>query len=92
MSQTTNKRVIAIESIEDGVCKYYGEGEYIGDLIPDLEPFKTINLKNPCIKLDNGKYVWGFMCWWGSLEKFEEQYKIKDKILVDLPDDVVPFI
>jgi hypothetical protein len=27
---------------------------------------------NPCIKLDSGRYVWGFQCWWNSEERMQE--------------------
>jgi hypothetical protein len=26
---------------------------------------------NPRIRLDDGRVVWGFQCWWGPEEKFE---------------------
>jgi hypothetical protein len=79
-------RVIAIESFSDGILKTYGEGEYIGDKIPNIDPFNKLKIKNPCILLDNGKYVWGFECWWGDVDKFKEKYKdsIKEEILVDI--------
>lgn len=69
-------RVIALQSASDGNVKSFGEGELIGDRIPDAEPFKSISLSNPCIKLDNDKYVWGFESWWGPKE--EVQKKVLD--------------
>jgi len=85
-------RVIAIESIKDGVMRSYGEGEYIGDRIPDIDPFNEVKLKNPCIKLDSGKYIWGFQCWWGSVESVRKKYKdgIKEKIIVDVDENILP--
>ena len=61
--------VTAIESIKDGICRSYGEGEYIGDKEPNGGWMKDTGIKNPCIKLDSGKYVWGYQCWWGEKSK-----------------------
>lgn len=83
-------RVIAIESISKGVCRSFGEGEYIGDREPSEGEMKGI--KNPCIKLDNGRYVWGYQCWWGEIKKFEEKYKdiIKATIMVETDVNILP--
>jgi hypothetical protein len=86
-------RVTAIESIKDGICRSYGEGEYIGDKSPSKGWLSEIEgAKNPCIKLDSGKYVWGFQCWWGATEKFNNKYKdlIKETIIVDVPENIEP--
>lgn len=80
-----NTRVIAILSLKNGVCESFGEGTYIGDLIPDVEPFVSSNRKNPCIKLDNENFVWGFECWWGEINQFNDIYNkhIKETILIN---------
>ena len=85
-------KVIAIESMKDGVLKVFGEGEYIGDKIPDVEPFKNNGIENPCIKLDSGKYVWGFQCWWGDLLEFRDKYKdhIKSEETVKIENEIRP--
>lgn len=85
-------RVIAIESIENGVMRSYGEGEYLGEKIPNVSPFNEIGLKNPCIKLDNGKYIWGFQCWWGEAKKFREKYKNRfdNEVIVDIEENINP--
>lgn len=82
-------RVTAIESFKNGVLRSYGEGELLEDKIPSIEPFKSIGLKNPCIKLDNGGYVWGFQCWWGETTKFNEKYEGKwtEKVIVEIPEE-----
>jgi hypothetical protein len=38
--------------------------------LPDEELRKIVSsgLSNPRIKLDNGKTVWGYECWWSSME------------------------
>jgi hypothetical protein len=89
-------RVIAIQSLDDGVANVYGEGELIENQIPDAPPFSDSKGENPCIKfdngkyvpcikLDNGKYVWGFECWWDELETFNTAYKeeIKETIVIE---------
>ena len=85
-------RVIAFKSFKDGVMKSYGEGEYVGYRIPNTELFKSFQITNPCIKLDSGKYVWGLMCWWGSLEIFKEQYGsfIKETIIIEPDENILP--
>lgn len=86
-----NTRVLAIESFKSGVMRSYGEGIYLGNLFPDYEPFKSVRVKNPCIKLDSGKHIWGFECWWGSVDKVREKYKdkIKEEIIVDVVDEIL---
>lgn len=78
-------RVVALESLKEGIAHSYGEGEYIGDKVPDINPFREIGFANPCIRLDTGKYVWGFECWWGEKEEFDKQYgpEIKETIIVE---------
>ena len=87
-----NKRVIAIQSLEDGVLKTYGEGEITFGLVPDVEPFKELGVTNPCIKLDTGKHVWGFECWWGDVDKFRAKYAdaIESEEIVDVENEVLP--
>jgi hypothetical protein len=86
-------RVTAIESIKDGVCRSYGEGEYIGHKAPSKGLLSEIEgVNNPCIKLDSGKYIWGYQCWWGETEMFNQKYKdsIKETIIVDVPENIEP--
>ena len=84
-------RVIAICSAKDGIVKLYGEGVYEGHKVPDSKPFNSVGVKNPCIKLDTGKYIWGFQCWWGSKESVEADMGDQKFILVDVEDEVKPF-
>ena len=85
-------RVIAIESFKDGVMRSYGEGEYLGQKIPDTDPFNKLQIKNPCIKLDSDKYVWGFQCWWGSVENFRKSLvgRIEKEIIVEIDGEILP--
>lgn len=82
-------RVTTIESIKDGVCRSYGEGEYIGNKEPNGGLLKDTGIKNPCIKLDNGKYVWGYQCWWGEAAIFNEKFQ-GEIIIVDVDENIEP--
>lgn len=84
-------RVTAIQSLKKGVLYSYGEGEYIGDLVPDTEPFASAGIPNPCVKLDTGKYIWGFECWWMDITKFNKNYApaVKETIMVE-SDNIQP--
>lgn len=88
----SNKRVIAVQSLEDGVLKTYGEGEITFGLVPDVEPFKEFGMTNPCIKLDTGKHVWGFECWWGEVVTFRAKYadSIESEEIVDVEHEILP--
>ena len=82
-------RVFAIQNIENGVCNSYGNGELIRGKIPNIEPFKSANLTNPCIKLESGKFVWGFECWWGKIEDKESNIKDCEIVIVE-PENIQP--
>jgi hypothetical protein len=60
-------RVGAIQSANGEEVMFYGYGVYEGDTIPPNFP-----IPNPTIKLDNGKTVYGYECWWGPEEKVRE--------------------
>jgi hypothetical protein len=88
-------RVTAIESIKDGVMRLFGEGELIKGQVPNIEPFNTHGIENPCIKLDSGQYVWGFQCWWGETEKVNQKYegRYTEKVVVSIPEgeQILPY-
>ena len=68
-------RVGAIASADKEVVRFYGYGIYAGEEVPPKEVSEfhsELELKNPKIKLDNGKVVWGCQCWWGSEEKVKQ--------------------
>ena len=60
-------RVGAIRSANSEEVVFYGYGVYEGDTLPPDFP-----IPNPTIKLDNGKIVYGYECWWGPEEKVKE--------------------
>lgn len=82
-------RVFAVQSQNDKVCNFFGDGELIEKKIPDIEPFNKMKIYNPCIKLDSGKYVWGFQCWWGEIEEKEGFIKDREVVIVE-PDNIQP--
>ena len=92
MEKNKEKKVIALQSLKNGMAKSYGEGVLLGDRIPkDGGMFEENKIKNPCIKLDSGKYVWGFECWWGEKERFLEKYKDAiDKTEIVEPNNYLP--
>lgn len=65
-------RVIALRNMTNATAYSYGEGVYIGDLVPDTDSLPS-DFRNPCIQLDDGKYVWGFQCWWGPVDRVTAQ-------------------
>lgn len=73
-------RVGAIQSIKDGVAKFYGYGEYVGDEIPSKDSVNkftkmlgTNGIANPKIVLDDGRVVWGCECWWGPEDQIKKR-------------------
>lgn len=68
-------RVIAIQSANDMVVRFYGEGIYAGDfpLPPEAAGF-NFGQNNPRIDLDNSKTVWGCESWWGEAKAVRARY------------------
>lgn len=74
------ERVGAIRCADSEEVKFYGYGVYEGDTLPPDFP-----IPNPTIKLDNGKTVYGYECWWAP----EEQIKamIGDRKVIEVFPD-----
>ncbi len=62
------KRVGAILDAKDGIVRFLGFGEIVAQEIP---PQSITDTRNPKIRLDNGNIVWGYECWWNSVEIIE---------------------
>lgn len=87
------ERVTAVfgtsEQDEDTV-EVFGSGVYEGDSIPTeavgflAEAAQQMKHKNPRIRLDNGKVVYGCECWWGSEKSVEKNLKGKKIVMVDI--------
>lgn len=83
------EKVIAIEKMDEDTAWIYGEGEYLGNLQPDVPWFPT-GLTNPCIQLTDGNYVWGFECWWGEAERVRERIGDRNLIEVAVTESIPP--
>lgn len=82
-------RVGALLSADEKTSTAYllGYGTYEGDQIPPPELNVRffgilIDHPNPCIKLDNGKLIFGCECWWGPEDAIKERVAKFDKTVV----------
>jgi hypothetical protein len=80
-------RVLAMQKSTDVSVHVFGEGVYVGNRIPDVSPFRELEIKNPYIQLDSGKGVWGFQCWWGDLEAAQKAIGDKTVFKVEITDE-----
>lgn len=81
MSKVVGSRVGAMQKADEKTVWMYGYGVYEGDKeCPSLG-----GMLNPCIRLDNGKTVWGCECWWGSEEKVKATIAGRKVVEVDPP-------
>jgi hypothetical protein len=81
-------------NIEEEVSSYRDEYEEARRADPNLpEQFDEVQfratleqiLANPRIKLDSGKTVWGYECWWSPVDqKMEDELKGKKILEVDV--------
>jgi len=74
-------RVLAISHSTKNKVFIFGYGIYEGEKTPKDYPTEhqpagmlgqfLVNegRENPCIRLEDGKYVWGCECWWGPADK-----------------------
>lgn len=46
-------------------------------------------LRNPCIRLDDGRVVWGFQCWWGSEEYIRRVIGDRTVVVVDINNNPI---
>jgi hypothetical protein len=85
-------RVVAVFESADNIVKIFGEGIYDGDFVPYeaagnmAKMLSELDMKNPRIRLDNGKIVYGCECWWSSVDKFKEQTKNMTIVQVDIDE------
>lgn len=90
-------RVGALESIDkdNKQVRLFGYGVYLGDEPPKMFARFGGGLKSPKIRLDNGKIVWGYMCWWSEEEAIQRNLAIYvangyEIVNVDPPEDAPP--
>ncbi len=80
------ERVGAVIGTENKEVRFLGFGVYEGDFkLPKKALGFNFGQKNPKIKLDSGKVVYGCECWWcseeGMNDKLKEWKKAKYKII-----------
>jgi hypothetical protein len=86
-------RVGAVYTGDKETLQIFGFGVYEGDFTPKeaagwiAETAREIGTKNPRIKLDSGKVVYGCECWWGSEEAVKAQVAKYPKVIeVDIDE------
>ena len=73
------ERVGALLRATKDEVEVLGYGVYEGDDVPDdaaggmASLVRAAGIKNPKIRLDSGKVVWGCECWWGSEEETKKR-------------------
>lgn len=94
----SNMRVVALSHVDDdGIVYSFGEGVYLGDMIPGsvedmpepvglLAALRDSSAPNPCIRLDSGQYVWGCECWWGSVDRIKKKFQGYKFVAVDIDE------
>lgn len=87
-------RVAAVSSVSGDTARVFGFGVYVGDYQLPLgivgfmaDALSGAGIPNPAIKLDNGDYIFGCQCWWGSEEGFKARYAGYQIETVPVPDD-----
>ena len=72
MERKPGQRVGAVLSADRETVNFLGYGTYEGDFIPDdsaagqmARVCRALDRKNPKIRLDDGRIVWGCECYWG---------------------------
>ncbi|MFT3708018.1 MAG: hypothetical protein QM817_10215 [Archangium sp.] len=87
-------RVVAISHTTAERVFIFGFGTYDGSEAPtsfgDLTPFARSFLQffgTPRIRLDSGKVVYGYECWWGEADGFEQDGRGgRELVTIDIDD------
>lgn len=90
-SHEPGTRVGAVSHSKDDKVFMFGYGEYLGDKTPGKDglpetPGGFMGETNPCIKLDNGQYVWGCECWWGTEASVKTKFGDREVVFVDIDE------
>ncbi len=87
------ERAGAVHTGDKDALYIFGYGVYEGDFVPEeavgwiADTAREIGVKNPRIRLDNGKVVYGCECWWGSEEAVKKQAAKYPKVVeVDIDE------
>ena len=96
MNHEPGCRVGAILSAKGNVVRFLGYGVYEGDFDPEegadgslAEAMRELGFKNPRIRLDDGRIVWGIQCWWSAEEKVRAMISGKEIVMVDVNDKMI---
>ena len=65
--------------------KAQNEVEMARPLQDRVQEYYEHAMKNPKIELDDGSVVWGFQCWWGPEEQYEEMVAGREVVQVQVP-------
>jgi hypothetical protein len=57
---------------------------FMGNMLVQAKEEDGIDVKNPLIRLDDGSYVWGCECWWGSEERVRSTLEGRTQRNVDI--------
>jgi len=81
-------RVFAISHADDQEVHLFGRGVYEGDFETEVVLLGTImeGHRNPRIKLDDGRTVWGYQCWWGPESQYDKVVGSRKVTIAELPD------
>ena len=81
---TPGDRIGAFVSMSntENTVQFLGWGTYEGEEVPPgLEDDVFLkSMGNPKLKLDDGRVVWGYQCWWGPEEKIKTLFG--DRVLI----------
>lgn len=88
-------RVGAILSASKTHVYLLGFGVYEGDFVPDASDsiataIREMGWKNPRLRLDDGRVVWGCECWWGPEERVRREMEGRTVVRVDLDGNPLP--
>lgn len=81
-------RVGAVLGADKGKVEFLGFGVYEGLYSPKeaigmvAEATKLARMRNPRIRLDSGKVVYGCECWWGPEDAVKEHLKRAKKVII----------
>lgn len=78
MEYAIGDRITAVQSANPTSIKLLGHGVYQG-----YKQHPEIDIENPCLKLDDGRIVWGMECWWGP------ESKVLPKMQKDFPEATI---
>lgn len=69
-------RVVALRFMDDEAIHVLGRGVYQGRLHSPV-----VGFANPCIKLDDGRTVWGYQCWWGPESMIDDEEFVQGRTI-----------